>query len=100
MTTDTAKINEQMAPFRQQIDAIDAQIISILAKRFDVVKKVAEFKATHDIAVVQPARAQAVKDKAIDMAAKKGLSPDLAGQIWDLMISHAHALEADIIKKP
>ena len=92
-------IDKEMAPFREQIDALDAQIVSILAKRFEVVKAVAEFKAPKGINAVQPKRAQAVKDSAMQMAQEKGLSPEFAGKIWDAIIEHAHEIENTIIKK-
>ncbi len=91
-------IDESLAPFRAQIDAIDAQLVALLAQRFDVVRQVADFKAAHDVAVVQPVRAQAVKDRAIVLGAAQGLDPAFVGTLWEMLIAHAHALEGEIMK--
>jgi len=89
-------MNDQLEEFRAQIDALDIELIDVLARRMDVVRKVGELKAKDGISVVQAERAQAVKDRAARMGLAKGLNDTFVRQIYDLMIDHAHDLERDI----
>ncbi len=90
-------MNNELEMLRRQIDMLDVELIDILARRIDVVRKVGNLKAGTDISVVQPARAQAVKNRAAEMGATKGLDKEFVRQIYDLMIDHAHALEHEIL---
>lgn len=87
----------ELEEFRTKIDALDIELIDVLARRFAVVKAVGHFKSGTDISVVQPARAQAVKDRAAEMGAEKGLDPGFVRRLYDMMIDHAHVLENDIL---
>ncbi len=89
--------NNPLEDYRRQIDALDQELIDVLARRFEVVKAVGHYKAGADVSVVQPARAQAVKNRAAEMAAEKGLDPDFIRELYEMMIDHAHALEDAIL---
>lgn len=49
--------------YRNQIDNLDTQIIELLDERFDVTKKVGEYKAKNDIAILNQDREQAIINK-------------------------------------
>jgi hypothetical protein len=51
--------------YRQEIDKIDNEIISLFAKRFQVVEKIGQFKATNNLSVYQAGRWKLVLDAAI-----------------------------------
>lgn len=87
----------ELEKYRADIDRIDAELVDILARRFEIVRAVGRLKAQTGLSVVQAQRAQAVIDRAADMAAEKRLDPDLVRHIYRLMIDHAHALEHDIL---
>lgn len=89
-------MSNELEELRKQIDALDIELVDVLARRIDIVRKVGELKAGTDISVVQPARAQAVKNRAAEMGAEKGLDKVFVRKLYDLMIDHAHELEHDI----
>jgi len=89
-------MSQQLEQYRKEIDALDIELIDVLSRRIAVVKKVGELKAGTDISVVQPARAQAVKNRAAEMGVSKGLDEAFVRKLYDLMIDHAHVLEHDI----
>jgi len=89
-------MSKELEEYRRQIDALDIELIDVLARRIDVVRAVGELKAGTDISVVQPARAQAVKNRAAEMGVQKGLDEAFVRTLYDLMIDHAHDLEHDI----
>lgn len=91
-------IDAALSPLRAQIDTIDAKMIDLLAERYRIVREVAVFKAQNDIAVVQPARAKAVQDRAVALGESAGLNPAFVRSLWSLLIAHAHAIEHYILK--
>ncbi len=88
---------EQLEEYRKQIDGLDIELIDVLARRIDVVRRVGELKASADINVIQPKRAEMVKDRAAKMGAEKGLDEGFVRAFYDLMIDHAHVLEHAIM---
>lgn len=92
-------MSEDLENFRKQIDALDVELIDVLARRFAVVRAVGEWKAGRDVSVVQPARAQAVKDRAVQMGVNSGLDADFVKRLYDLMIDHAHEIEHNIFDR-
>lgn len=89
--------DKQLESFRRNIDALDIELIDVLARRFAVVKAVGQYKSGTDIAVVQPVRAQAVKDRAAALAADKGIDEAFIRRLYEMMIDHAHDLENAIL---
>ena len=52
-----------LATTRSQIDAIDRQILQAMVARLALVDKVANIKANHQLAVVQPGRMAAMQER-------------------------------------
>ena len=88
---------EELLALRREIDDLDQALIDVLAKRYDVVRRVGEFKTEYNMEAVQPVRAQAVKDRAIDLGAAQGLDREFMRKLYDLVIDHAHDMEHDIL---
>ncbi len=78
-----------MAPYRERIDTLDAQIVALLGKRFDVIREVAAFKAEHGIHPIQPARIEEVVQRARAQAQKSGADPDLIEKLYRVIIQTA-----------
>ena len=55
---------EELLTFRKELDELDEQLMSILARRFAVCRQVAEYKAATSIPMMQPARVAEVKRRA------------------------------------
>ncbi|MCB1651748.1 MAG: chorismate mutase [Alphaproteobacteria bacterium] len=91
-------IPEDLKDYRQQIDAIDQELITLLARRYEIVRAVGALKARENLSVIQHERAEHVKQKACELASQKGLSPDLVRKIYETMIDYAHELEHEIIE--
>lgn len=90
---DAADISRILSPYRAQIDAIDEKIVSLLATRFEIIRKVAQIKAAQGIPSVLADRVDAVLDRTARMAADSGLDPDLIRAVYGLLIDHAHEIE-------
>jgi prephenate dehydrogenase len=82
--------------FRQRIDAIDTQLISLLAQRLDVCKEVGVYKQAHGLPTMQPDRVRTVLDRLGARAAGLGLSADFARGLWQSIIDEACRLEDEL----
>ncbi|MFF5262562.1 chorismate mutase [Actinomadura viridis] len=71
---------------RAGIDAIDAELVRLLAERQALVRAAARFKADEQ-AVRAPARVEQVVASARERAEAAGLSPVVAESVWRAMIS-------------
>ncbi len=81
---------DSLAQFRTQIDSLDRQVIQLLGQRMDVVRRVGAYKARRNMAVVQPARFEAIVKKNVLLGAQSGLSETF---ITELM----HAIHTESI---
>lgn len=77
---------------RSRIDALDSDLIRLLADRQALVKTAAAFKRDED-AVRAPGRVEQVVTLARQRALAVGLSPDLAETVWRAMTGAFIALE-------
>lgn len=82
-----------LAPFRAEIDVIDAQLVELLAKRFEVVKHVIAVKKAEGLAALLPERIEDVVEKVMAVAETKGVPPELVEKLWRVMIAWVIAYE-------
>ncbi|MEE2001774.1 bifunctional chorismate mutase/prephenate dehydrogenase [Alkalimonas sp. MEB108] len=68
---------QALAPLRQQIDAIDAELVQLLARRAEVTAEVGRVKQQFGLPVYMPAREQALLQARRAQAVRHGLSPEL-----------------------
>jgi len=87
-----------LAPFRAQIDALDARIVALLGERFAVVRQVAALKAQHGIPPALADRLDEVVRHAEAHARQAGLDPAMVAQIYRVMLEAACRLEDDFSK--
>lgn len=78
---------------RARIDALDDQIIDLLASRMDIVREVGDIKAKNNIATVQHDRVVEVRERNAERGAKKGLNPGMVRKIYTAIIDEAHEIE-------
>lgn len=86
-------MTDTLIELRADIDAIDRELIALLAKRFAVVHRVAAVKKREGLPAVLPERIAVVKRQARALAQDAGLSPDFAESLYHLIIEEACRLE-------
>lgn len=74
-----------LAEVRDAIDAVDAELTRLLARRQRLVEAAAGFK-TDENAVRAPDRAKAVIAAARERALEHGLAPEVAEAVWTAMV--------------
>jgi len=82
---------------RAELEAIDAELVEALARRFDVVMKVAAVKADERIPVVLPDRIAQVLDRVAALAEAQGLDGEMTRRLYRLIIDEAIAIENQYI---
>jgi isochorismate pyruvate lyase len=90
---------DSLSEVRARIDAVDGDLVRLLAERQALVRAAAGFKADAG-AVRAPGRVEQVVALARERAASAGLSPDVAEAVWRAMIGAFIDLELDQHPRP
>ena len=86
-----------LKPLRDQIDALDEEIVRLLGQRVQVVRKVADAKHVNSLSVVRPKRMEVVLKKSEELAKNNNIKPEVIRHIYETLIDYAHELEQEII---
>src|SRR5690606_11202307 len=79
-----------------QIDEVDAQIVDLLARRLDLVGQVGELKGRHGLPIYAPERESAMIEAKREMAAERGVPPDLVEDVLRRCMREAYAHEKNM----
>lgn len=97
------KMNRDIPPdlvqLRKEIDAVDSELVAVLARRQKLVQRVVGIKLRDNLPAFIPARVDEVLDNVSRQATQAGLSPDLARILWTAMINWFVALEEEHLGK-
>jgi chorismate mutase / prephenate dehydrogenase len=86
MEKDNKNFSVQISPLRDEIDAIDSQILSLLARRQTQVEKVVALKKVHSIPVYHPAREEDLISKLRRQSQNSGLDPDFMEDLYRVIL--------------
>jgi isochorismate pyruvate lyase len=82
-----------LKPLRDQIDAVDEQMVALVAERMRIVDAVVSIKQANGIPGRLDDRIEAVVSHVRDKADRLGAPPDLAEVLWRTMIEWVIAYE-------
>lgn len=88
---------EILKPYRRRIDALDDQIIDLLARRLEIIDEVARLKADREIPAVLEDRVREVVERCAARAESQGMSPELARRIYTVIVAWCCEYEDDFI---
>jgi isochorismate pyruvate lyase len=82
-------VNEKdaLASCRSEIDALDAELVRLLARRIEVVERVVAIKQAHAIPALLPERVEEVVAHVREEAEVCGAPPDLAEKLYRALIA-------------
>ncbi len=86
-------IDQALGSLRQDIDAIDAQIVSLLGDRQHVVGRVVALKKSHNLPVYHPAREEDLISRRRHQAKDAGLEPDFIEEIYRTIIRRSRVTQ-------
>ncbi len=93
---DTAQ--EQLEDIRQIIDSLDAEVLDLVARRMDLVKKLAEIKEEHNISVFQPQRWQDIINNRTQQGENLGFSKEFIIKLYETIHDQSIKLQFDYLK--
>lgn len=67
---------------REQIDAIDAQIVALLGERWKLVEEVTRIKKEHNLPPLQPERFAALLEDVKALARKQDVPEEMIEEMW------------------
>jgi isochorismate pyruvate lyase len=82
-----------LSHLRDEIDALDSELVAILAKRQRCVERVIEVKRAQKMPARVPERIEEVLARVRGLAEAENLEPDLAVALWREMIEQFIAYE-------
>lgn len=86
-----------LTQFREQIDRIDAEIVRLLAQRFEVVRGVGEYKKQNNLPPLQPGRWQEVLESKRALARESGIDEAFVVDVWNRIHEYALEIEKEIV---
>ena len=84
---------------RREIDLLDAELISLLARRMDVSRRIGEFKKEHDMTAVQIGRHDAIMRDRAERAADAGLNPALVETLFKAVHEESVRCQLEVMKR-
>ena len=91
------KKHSKLFVWRKQIDAIDESLLSLLAKRVTVVKKIAAYKKKNGLPILDQKRWNTILDSQMKKAEFLGLQPTVIQKIWDTIHAYSQTIEEENI---
>ena len=84
---------DEMADVRRVIDALDAELVALLARRQRQIERAARVKPLLDIPARVPERIDEVLARVAEAAKREGLSVELSAKLWTRLIEWSIAYE-------
>lgn len=98
MTKDNVSFAEQIKPHRDEIDSIDAQIISLLSRRREQVEKIVGVKKAHKVPIYHPAREEDVISRLRGKAKEMDVDPDLVENLYRTIMHQSRKSQTRVSK--
>ena len=89
--------NEDIIVLRNQIDDIDDELLSLLARRMEISRQIGEYKKSHNISALQAERYYEILGKRVGNAKSSGMSEDFICKIYETIHQESLRQQLDII---
>lgn len=84
---------DELQRLRDEIDTLDQDLLSLIAKRVIIVKQIGAYKKAHDLAALSEDRKQAVLEAWQHQAKQLGLSEQTVQKLYEVI--HDYAMEIE-----
>jgi len=88
-----------LAALRAELNALDEEIVKLIARRIAVCRNVAHYKRAHNIPMMQSARVEQVKDRCAKLGAQLSINPAFIRDMYSLIINETCRIEDEIIDR-
>lgn len=86
-------VSPELAALRERIDALDEQLVDILAQRLEICHEVARLKETLDTPIIQPQRVRDVITGRRQWAIDRAVDPDFIEDVMRVVLAETHRIE-------
>jgi chorismate mutase len=90
-------LQEPLESLRQQSNVIDHELLEILARRMEVVKKIGEYKKARNMAILQVKRWEQVLEDRVMKGGQFGMEEGFIKDIYEILHNYAIKLQSAII---
>jgi len=90
---------EILKDFRTEINELDDELMQLIGKRFDIMRKVAVVKDKYELPSFLYDRVIQVRDNAIELGKKYNVNPNFTYGLYTSMIMHSCILEDEEMEK-
>lgn len=85
---------DRLLELRGRLDALDRELVRVIAERLAVCREVAEVKAERGATVIQPARVAEVVTSRRALAVEQDVDPEFAEALFRVILAETHRIEA------
>ncbi len=78
-----------MEKWREAIDALDCELLSLIAQRMTLARKIAKIKKQKRLPIYNRKRENEIVERFLECAIKKGIHPLLAKKICRLLLQYS-----------
>lgn len=98
-TSDDKEFQDLLQTLREQIDAIDVQIIELMAQRIGAVEKIGEYKSKTKVAILQLQRWENILNTRLQLGKKLGLSEEFLRKMLQLIHKESIQKQTEVMNK-
>lgn len=98
MKKDNKKFHDQIQGLRHEIDLIDADILTLLARRQAQVEKVVTLKKAYSMPVYHPAREEDLISRLRIQARDAGLDPDFMEDLYRVILRQSRVKQTQVLE--
>ncbi len=88
--------HNELDELRSQIDALDEQLLQILAQRMDSARRIGQYKKAAGIAPLDTERWQSLLEAQLSRAKSLHLSQEFISKLYELIHEYSLEIEADM----
>jgi chorismate mutase len=92
-------VPQELLQLRDSIDSIDEEILSALARRFEITNKVGQLKAAHGLESVDPVREQEKLQRLRQSAEQKGLNARFVHELFQQLFNEVVKNHRNFLQK-
>jgi len=95
----SVEFENELHRLRSMIDSADDELISVLAKRMNLVAQIGEYKKQNDITILQIKRWNEIITMRLSKAKEMGLSSDFIKKLLEILHEESIKIQNDILNK-
>lgn len=88
-------MSDELEDWRKQIDQLDEEMLGLLSKRANIVRKIGKFKKAQNIPTIDKDRWNKVLTSMLSKSEELGLSKDFTRKLYDLIHKYSVKIQKE-----